>query len=142
MNPKLVADVLVVAQEQILLVRYRDARKYDGQQGWFLPDDYLAHAEHPTHAARRILREQAEIELEDVSLSYIESLGGDQGDVWHLIFHHKLELDKIRAVVPTGNVKAAQWFALDALPAREDVAHGGWALDVIEEVLHGAGGGE
>ena len=50
---KLVADVLVLAEGKTLLVRYNDLRKYDGQKGWFLPDDYLAFSEHPSDAARR-----------------------------------------------------------------------------------------
>jgi len=33
-----------------------------------------------------------------------------------------------------GNVRDAEWFALDALPDPEDVAHHGWALDVIDAI--------
>src|SRR5205085_221376 len=58
MNVKLVADVAVVAEGEVLLVRYANTAKYDGQTGWFLPDDFLAHLEHPDDAARRIVREQ------------------------------------------------------------------------------------
>jgi len=134
-NPKLVADVLALAQGQILLVRYKDVKNYDGQKGWFLPDDYLAFGEHPSDAARRILREQAGLDVSDISLIYIESLGGRHGDAWHLIFHHKVELDKISTVVASGNVKDAEWFLLDSLPDRESIAHSGWALDVIAEIF-------
>lgn len=56
---RLVADVCVLAGERVLLVRYKDVRRYDNQRGWFLPDDYLAHLEHPEDAAMRILQEQA-----------------------------------------------------------------------------------
>jgi len=48
---KLVADVAVLADRQVLLVRYQDTRNYDGQRGWFLPDDYLMFVEHPDEAA-------------------------------------------------------------------------------------------
>src|SRR5439155_603670 len=48
---KLVADVAVLADRQVLLVRYQDTRNYDGQRGWFLPDDYLMFVEHPDGAA-------------------------------------------------------------------------------------------
>jgi len=132
---KLVADVLVIAEGQVLLVRYNDVRKYDGQQGWFLPDDYLAHAEHPSEAARRILQEQVSLDIRDISLSYIESLGGEDGGKWHLIFHHKIELDQIPSLTPLINIRAAEWFPLDSLPDRASVAHEGWAIDVIGEIL-------
>ncbi len=58
---KLVADVAVVAGDRVLIVRYKDVSRYDGQKGWFLPDDHLGHGEHPDRAAERILREQVEI---------------------------------------------------------------------------------
>ena len=132
---KLVADILVLAQGRVLLVRYNDVRKYDGQEGWFLPDDYLAYAEHPRAAAHRILREQVGLDTSDIALSYIESLGGEGGGAWHLIFHHKVELERIPSVAPLTNVRAAEWFALDRLPERPSVAHEGWAIDVIGEIL-------
>jgi len=131
---KLVADVLVLAQGQVLLVRYNDVRKYDGQKGWFLPDDYLTHAEHPRDAAKRILREQVGLDTDDIALSYIESIGGEDGGAWHLIFHHKAELDHMPSVLPLTNVSTAEWFPLDLLPERSSVAHEGWAIDVIGEI--------
>lgn len=33
---KLVADIALVAEDGVLLVRYRDTSGYDGQAGWFL----------------------------------------------------------------------------------------------------------
>ncbi len=132
---KLVADVLVLAEDRVLLVRYKDVKKYDGQEGWFLPDDYLDHGEHPLDAAKRILQEQVSLNIGDIALSYIESLGGEEGGVWHLIFHHKIELNRIPSVAPLTNVRAAEWFPLDNLPDRSSVAHEGWAIDVIGEIL-------
>ena len=132
---KLVADVLVLAQGRVLLVRYNDVRKYDGQKGWFLPDDYLAHAEHPRDAAKRILREQVGLDTDDIILSHIESIGGEDGGAWHLIFHHKVELDHMPSVLPLTNVRTAEWFPLEHLPERPSVAHEGWAIDVIGEIV-------
>jgi len=132
---KLVADILVLAEGRVLLVRYKDIRKYDGQEGWFLPDDYLVYAEHPLDAAKRVLREQVGLDIGGIALSYIESFGGEDGGLWHLVFHHKTELDKIPRVVPLTNVRAAEWFPLDNLPDRPSVAHQGWAIDVIGEIL-------
>lgn len=136
---KLVADVLVLAQGKVLMVRYKDVSKYDGQKGWFLPDDYLGYGEHPGDAARRILREQVALDVDNIAFGYIESLGGEEGGAWHLIFHHKVELDKPQTLAPLGNVHAVEWFPLEELPARDAVAHDGWAIDVIGEVLEPMG---
>lgn len=125
---KLVADVCVFADGHVLLVRYRDVTKYDGEHGWFLPDDFLGHGEHPLRAARRILTEQVAIEGRP-ALGFIESLGNG---AWHLIFHHRLDLAIRPRIVPSAAVAGADWFPLDALPASKEVAHGGWALELID----------
>ena len=132
---KLVADVCILAEGQVLLVRYQDVRKYDGQTGWFLPDDFLEYEEHPDEAAARILRQQAGVSGEAASLSHIESFGNGG---WHLVFHYKMEWEKLRPVPVLGNVKTAQWFLLSELPEREQVGHLGWALKTIRRVVSGA----
>ena len=128
---KLVADVVLRSGDRVLMVRYRDTRKYDGQRGWFLPDDYLAHLEHPAAAARRIVREQVGVEAPELQLAVIESFGDG---AWHLVFHYEGELDDPAPVSTSGNVAAAEWFALDALPDASEVAHDGWALDVLRRL--------
>ena len=128
---KLVADVVLRSGDRVLMVRYRDTRKYDGQRGWFLPDDYLGHLEHPAEAARRIVREQVGVEAPELQLAVIESFGDG---AWHLVFHYEGELDDPAPVSTSGNVAAAEWFALDALPDASEVAHDGWALDVLRRL--------
>jgi ADP-ribose pyrophosphatase YjhB (NUDIX family) len=128
---KLVTDVALVAHGHVLLVKYRDVSRYDGQRGWFLPDDYLAHLEHPAAAAERIVREQVGADPPELRLADIESFGNG---TWHLVFHFRGEVDEARPVALTGNVAAAEWFALDALPDASEVAHHGWALEVLEKV--------
>ena len=128
---KLVADVAVVAEGKVLMVRYRDTKPYDGQRGWFLPDDYLADGEHPDAAARRILREQAGLELEP-TLAEIESLANGP---WHLTFHYRAAAAATDAVRAGANVAAAEWFPLDALPPDAEQAHEGWARDVLSRVF-------
>lgn len=135
---RLVADVAVVADRRVLFVKYADVRGYDGQTGWFLPDDHLRHAEHPDDAARRILKEQTALPSYGVDLRYIESFDGD-GSPWHLIFHYVTRLDRVLPVAPTGNVAAAEWFSVDGLPSRDDLAHGGWAADVLAEIRRRGG---
>jgi ADP-ribose pyrophosphatase YjhB (NUDIX family) len=133
---KLVADVTLLAEGQVLFVRYRDTAKYDGQTGWFLPDDFLAHLEHPDTAAERIVREQSGIEAPDLRLAEIESFNGH---AWHLVFHYVAQLDESQPVEIEGNVAAAQWFPLDALPPASEVGHHGWGLDTLGRVLAAQG---
>jgi ADP-ribose pyrophosphatase YjhB (NUDIX family) len=125
---KLVADVAVLSEDRVLLVRYRDVGRYDGQRGWFLPDDFLDHLEHPDTAAGRILSEQAGLSPE-VRLDHIESFGDG---AWHLIFHYRAALPEAVAVRGGENVAAAEWFPLGALPDDAEMAHEGWAREVLE----------
>ena len=132
MNCKLVADVAVVAADEVLLVRYRDTSRYDGEAGWFLPDDYLVRLEHPDDAARRILHEQTGIDSAEVRLAEIESFNGE---AWHLVFHYVAGVEE-PVIVPTeGNIAAAEWFPIDSLPHTAELAHHGWARDVLGRVL-------
>ncbi len=130
---RLVADVALMAEGKVLLVKYKDVSKYDNQRGWFLPDDYLNHLESPDDAAMRILKEQVNLSVPKVRLNHVESLGDD---IWHLVFHYKAAMEKIPNVMPSQNVQAVEWFALDKLPERSEVAHHGWALDVLDDILH------
>jgi ADP-ribose pyrophosphatase YjhB (NUDIX family) len=132
---RLVADVLVRAEGRVLLVRYKDVRRYDGQKGWFLPDDFLNYAEHPREAAGRLLREQAGLQPGDIRLGSIESFGGEGQEAWHLVFHHQVELQAVPGLSPSANIAEAQWFPLNGLPDRAACAHHGWAVDVITEML-------
>jgi ADP-ribose pyrophosphatase YjhB (NUDIX family) len=132
---KLVADVAAIGDRHVLLVRYRDTRRYDGQAGWFLPDDFLADAEHPDAAAARILREQAGVEARP-RLGHIESFANG---AWHLVFHYVLELPSRPQVAGGANVSAIEWFPLSRLPDAQDVAHDGWALEVLGRVLSDLG---
>lgn len=129
---RLVTDVALLAAGQVLLVRYRDTRIYDGQAGWFLPDDYLKSLEHPDAAAARILDEQAGLRVPVARLHHIESFGNG---AWHLIFHYAAEIPAPLTVAPGRNTAEAKWFSLTALPARAEMAHDGWGLDVLQTIL-------
>jgi ADP-ribose pyrophosphatase YjhB (NUDIX family) len=124
---RLVADVAVVAGESVLLVKYRDVGRYDGQRGWFLPDDFLNHLEHPDAAAARILSEQVGVSAK-VGLDHVESFGDG---AWHLIFHYRASLAKPAPIAAGNNVAAAEWFSLDALPPDSEMAHEGWGREVL-----------
>ncbi len=128
---KLIADLAVFAGDRVLLVKYRDVSRYDGQGGWFLPDDYLRYAEHPEDAAKRIALEQTGLEVRSIRLNHIESFGNG---AWHLMFHYRGDLPGAIRVAPTGNVAEAEWFPRRKLPHPKEVAHHGWALDLLRKM--------
>jgi ADP-ribose pyrophosphatase YjhB (NUDIX family) len=130
----LVADVALITGGKVLLAKYNDANKYDHQQGWFLPDDALNYFEHPETAAKRILKEQLNVSVPKLSLGFIESFKTDSG-AWHLAFHYKAEPQEPLGIKPSKDVKTAEWFPLNQLPDREEVAHHGWALSILREMI-------
>ncbi len=130
----MVADVALLTQGKVLLTRYKDVNKYDHQPGWFIPDDALNHFEHPETAAKRILKEQLGLSVPGLTLGFIESFKGDAG-TWHLAFHYKTELEDPPTIAPSEDVKSAEWFPINQLPDRNEVAHHGWAISVLREMM-------
>jgi ADP-ribose pyrophosphatase YjhB (NUDIX family) len=118
---KLVADVALIRDDRILLVKYEDVRRNDGQTGWFLPDDYIQRLEHPMDSGSRILREQVGLGYSEFDLGFIESFESE-GD-WHLVFHLVGRLDHDVDVAATGNTAEAAWFQQSSLPPRAEMAH-------------------
>ena len=133
---KLIADVALFAGNRVLLVKYKDIRRYDGQRGWFLPDDFLAYTEHPDDAARRIAKDQTGITIARPSLNHIESFGNG---AWHMAFHYVFNVSGRTKVVPDAKVAAFEWFDRKQLPPPHEVAHHGWALDVLKKISKGRG---
>lgn len=129
----LIADVAVVADGKVLLVKYADTNRYDHQAGWFLPDDSIRHLEHPERAAVRIGKEQLGLDVRGVRMSHIESFKGNDGS-WHMPFHFVADFDRAQTIAPSSHIAAAQWFGLDALPARSEVAHHVWALQTLSAI--------
>ena len=129
---KLIVDVVLVAAGRVLMVE--PAGGQDGETGWFLPDDLMQELEHPEHAAHRVLAEGLGLEGVAIELSYMESFTGGDG-TWHLIFHYVARFDDEPALTLADRLAAAEWFAADSLPGRDEVAHGGWPLGVIRKVL-------
>jgi ADP-ribose pyrophosphatase YjhB (NUDIX family) len=129
----LISDVAVVAEGRVLLVRYADVAKYDDEPGWFLPDDVLRDLEHPTRTAKRIAKDQLGLELNEVRLDHIQSFRGNDGG-WHMSFHHLSELPSVPVLSPSPDLTEAEWFPLDQLPPRAEVAHNGWALTILRKM--------
>ncbi len=133
---KLVADVAIFHQGKVLLVTYIDTNKYDHQQGWFLPDDLIAFAEHPEDAIQRIIREQLGTELPDVRLAHIESFQGNDSS-WHLVFHYRGDLQDVPEFDYSNDLNQAEWFDVENLPDMSTIAHRGWAAYTIQDMLEG-----
>ena len=133
----LIADITLLAEGKVLLVRYKDANKYDQQKGWFLPDDALNHLEHPDQGAKRILKEQLNFDAVPSTLHHIESFKGNDKS-WHLVFHYKAELAKVPSLLPSADLEKAEWFDLKNLPPPAEVAHHGWALGILLLILEKA----
>src|SRR5207249_4274109 len=113
----LICDVAVLAEGSVLMLRYADPAKYDGESGWFLPDDVLREFEHPTRAAVRILKEQLALEVEDEPrLGLIESFQGND-ESWHLSFHHVVELPGSPHLRPAKGIAAAQALLIGSMSA-------------------------
>ena len=135
---KLIADVALLSDDRIALVRFARSSSYDGQTGWFLPDDELAFLEHPEDVATRILREQLGIPDLQPRLDHIESFRGNDRS-WHLVFHFVADITDPSIVKVGEGIGALEWFTLGRLPERADVAHHGWALDVIDKIVANRG---
>ncbi len=133
----LIADVALFAESAVLLVKYADSANFDGQPGWFLPDTSLKYLEHPDKAVGRLLKEQLGLEQVEPKLDHIESFRGND-ESWHLSFHYRAELDAKPNIKPSMLIGATQWFPLNALPAKEEVAHHGWSLNTLKKMLQEA----
>src|SRR5260221_8002134 len=106
---KLIADITILLNDKVALVRYKDSNKYDHQQGWFLPDDEINHGEHPGYAAGRILSDQLNIKSSDPVLDHIESFTGRDRS-WHLVFHYVFYLDLLPDFGKSTDIEEAKWF--------------------------------
>ncbi len=130
---KLVADITVLNNENVLLVKYSDTNKYDHQNGWFLPDDLVNFGEDPDDAASRILNEQLNISNAPLKLDHVETFTGNDKS-WHIVFHYICRTAEVPDIKKSDDVEIVKWFPLNELPPKEDTAHHGWALYTIQNV--------
>jgi len=129
---KLVADVTIIANDKIVLVKYKNSDSYNGQQGWFIPDDLINTGEHPDDAAIRILKEQLGIETESVKIDHIESFTG-MDKSWHVIFHY-VYTGEDTDVKAGENVAELSWFDVNNLPDDKEISHHGWAKWTLQTI--------
>jgi ADP-ribose pyrophosphatase YjhB (NUDIX family) len=77
-----------------------------------------------------MVKEQVGVELASLDIGFIESFEGN--GAWHIVFHIVGRVEEPSQVVKGMNIAATQWFEVSDLPARSEVAHQGWAIDVVE----------
>ena len=135
---QLVADVTLLHENRVLMIRTNSGPPPEGHDGWYLPDDYVGDLEHPDDAARRILEEQADTSPEYVKLSHIDSYVADDG-AWNLAFHY------VAHVSAAGDIESEDaqeicWFELGALPESSEVANLGRPLAVVARAVNSATG--
>lgn len=129
---KLIADVTILSGGKVMLVKYKDGNIYDHQNGWFLPDDLVKEFENPDDAAKRILKEQLDIQGSEVKISFVESFTGNDKS-WHIVFHYKTNIRPEQNPSQSEDIMAMEFFDLKNLPEKNDIAHHGWALYTLDE---------
>jgi len=134
-NAKLIVNVAILTPDRALLVRYGEG--HDGEAGWMLADDLLNQGEPPDSAAGRVAREHPGITTAP-KLVFVESFTGGDG-TWYIAFNYVAEFTHAVPIKPGPQVAGTGWFMLDNLPERSVMAHRGWALRVLEQVVAARG---
>lgn len=103
-----VAAMLFDDNERILLLEH----VFRADEGWGVPGGFISTAENPEAALRRELREEIDVEIEDVKMIFCRTLGTlKQVEIY---FRARV----IGEPKPSSfEIKSAQWFALDQLPS-------------------------
>lgn len=102
-----VAAMLFDDGERILLLEH----VFRADEGWGVPGGFINKGENPEAALRRELREEINVEIEDVKILLCRSLGTlKQVEIY---FRARVIGDPKPS---SFEIKSAQWFALDQLP--------------------------
>jgi ADP-ribose pyrophosphatase YjhB (NUDIX family) len=99
--------VIVNEQGHVLLLKH----VFRAGSGWGIPGGFIANTEQPEPALRRELREEVGLELDQVELSFVRTMGKRKH--LEIIFRCRTSGE---ARPQSLEVKSAAWFSLDALP--------------------------
>ena len=94
--------------------------------GWGIPGGFIEHGEQPAAAIRREIREEAGIELENLKMFRVRTIGR------HVEIMFRAESDGA-AEVRSREIKSLDWFAVDEMPAEMS----GVQKATVEKVLRG-----
>ena len=94
--------------------------------GWGIPGGFLNHGEQPENAARREIREEAGIELENLRMLRVRTLNR------HIEFLFRAESNQ-EAEVKSREIRSLGWFTVDKMPAEMSPLQ----KSTVEKVLRG-----
>ena len=100
--------VIIDDRSRVLLLQHR----FRPGSGWGIPGGFIQSREQPEEAIRRELREEIDLEIEDLELAFVRTLKK----------YHQIEIIfRCRShgeFQPKGlEINRAEWFELDSLPA-------------------------
>jgi 8-oxo-dGTP diphosphatase len=128
-------SALVVDGDRILLAR----RAHEPDAGrWDLLGGFVDEGEHPLDALRRELREETGLEVEPAEFvgSYVDSYGDGElaTGVLNLVWKARIVTGEAS---PADDVAELRWFALDELPARDELAFR-WVAHFLDDLTSSA----
>jgi ADP-ribose pyrophosphatase YjhB (NUDIX family) len=130
-SAKLIANVAILTPDRALLVKYHQGD--DGDPRWMLPDDLLQDGEHPDAAAARVLADHLGMTAKP-KLAFVDSFTGGDG-TWHIVFNYVADITHAPPIKPGDNLAGSGWFMLSSVPGAGDMAHHGWAADVLARIV-------
>lgn len=95
---------------QVLLLKHR----FRGGSGWGIPGGFIESYEQPADALKRELREEVGIEIDIVKIITARSFGHIKQI--EILFHCRSN-ELVNPTPENREIKKAEWFSLDALPA-------------------------
>ena len=101
--------VVLDAENRLLLLEH----VFRAGNGWGVPGGFIKRGEQPADAIRRELREEIGLELDKVELAFVRTL--KRPSQVEVIFYCRAR--RGAAASQSLEIKHAEWFALDALPA-------------------------
>jgi ADP-ribose pyrophosphatase YjhB (NUDIX family) len=84
---------------------------FRADSGWGIPGGFLERYEQPEAALRREMREEIAIEIEDVELLFVRTLGRPRQ--MEIYFRARVIGEP---TVSSFEIKRAEWFAIDEMP--------------------------
>jgi len=102
-----VGGILIDEAGRILLLEH----VFRPDSGWGIPGGFIGRREQPEEGLRRELREEIDVEIEDVRLLFVRTLGRPRQ--MEIYFRARV----IGEPVPSSfEIRRAKWFAIDELP--------------------------